>query len=528
MVCWGWDQDGRATPPVAVQLDFPDEPDALTVEPTANPGELLVSWEPIDGARWIYVGWLTSDDVLDAETGAGRDLRDAIHFAVIPSSDASYTLSGLAPSTEYFVAVGAHAADSRYDAKDLSWSSEWYRATTFPFECGEPNPLPFSDQQPSIPSCPDSPEPVVMFPDKIESDTTTGGAYAQLTLTIGNPGKLVEGSAVAIYLEDDFKVGHIDTSRTYFIGSQIGRVYVTDPVKVNIGDHFGGGDDWDILVRVPDMLPENDTGFDAWSADDASDIKLVLDKAGIRNPTEQGSHSAHYIVLAPGVRVPTLIQPGPDARNLSDLETWAEINLRVDNSPREEWVMVTGHGFNNGTAAEVFVYGPDQGYTGPDEPTCLEVVVNGDSLGWASVDRNDKFIVHFTVHQDAFAPGAVNWICAADSEAGNPRFANEAKVFALTESVDVSPDSGSPGDKITLRAQDYPQPTTADPATVLIRGFERSTSTWSYWLSWTDDGNNSNDDFNVDVDGNEYTLEVPHAFPDLIGLPDFFYLSLKR
>ena len=373
------------------------------------------------------------------------------------------------------------------------------------------------------------PEPAVILPDKIESDTTTSRSYAQLTLTINNPGELVEGSAVVIYLEDDFKVGHIDMNRTYFIGRQVGRVYVTDPVEIDTDDHFGGGDDWDILVRVPDLLPENDTGFDTWSADDATGLKLVLDRAGIRNPTEQGSHSAHYVVLAPGAEVPTLSQPDLDARNLSDLETKAEIKLSVDSGHRGQRVTITGHGFNNNTGAEAFVLGPKQGYDSSDQPTCIEVLIShGDSLGTASVGRNDKFTLHFTVHQDEFAPGPVNWICAADSEAGNPRFANEAKLFALTESMEVYPRSGSPGDTITLKAQDYPRPTTVDPATVHIRGYARSTRTWSRQMQWDDDGDNSNDDFSVDVDGDEYTVEIPHAFPDVDGLPDFFYLSFTQ
>ena len=103
-------------------------------------------------------------------------------------------------------------------------------------------------------------------PSTIKSSSSTGGSSLKLTLTLTDPGKLNAGSSIALYLEDDFQVGDIDKSKVYFVGAGTGRVYVTDDIIVDDDDHFGGDDDWDLQIFVPDMNPGNDTGFDAWSA----------------------------------------------------------------------------------------------------------------------------------------------------------------------------------------------------------------------------------------------------------------------
>ena len=110
-----------------------------------------------------------------------------------------------------------------------------------------------------------TPPPIAVMPDSIESSSTTGGSSVKLTLRIGEPGALTAGSSVVLYLEDDYQVGDIDMDRVYFVGRTTGRVYVTDSVAVDDDDHFGGDDDWDLRIYVPDMNPGNDTGFDNWS-----------------------------------------------------------------------------------------------------------------------------------------------------------------------------------------------------------------------------------------------------------------------
>ena len=348
---------------------------------------------------------------------------------------------------------------------------------------------------PSFPALPDA-----MIDDGIASSSTSSGAGVKLTLTIGDPGRLVSGSSIELYLEDDFQVpDEIDERAVYFVGSGgVGRVYVTRPIEIDDDDHFGGGDDWSIQVQVPDMNPDNDTGFDAWSADDAEGLQLVFTKAaGIKNPTEAGTHSVGYSVLGPGDSA----NDGPDTE-LGVLTTYAKISLSADDGGRGKELTITGTGFNNDTGAEVRVY------VSQDEPDCQTVMLEGEKLGEASVGKDDKFTLTINVHQDEFDGGAgtagtgVNWICAADAESGNPRLAQKAKPFELTPTVSVDPSSGSYGDEITLKARDF--------------GGELSEITLGPTKKWTNDGNSGNDDFDVDIDGSDYVFDLPGGLDAVI------------
>ena len=335
--------------------------------------------------------------------------------------------------------------------------------------------------------------------DSITSSSTTGGSDVKLTLTIGEPGMLTAGSSVVLYLEDDFQVGDIDESRVYFVGHSTGRVYVTDAVAVDDDDHFGGDDDWDLRVYVPDMNPGNDTGFDNWSADDAKNIRLVLDKAGVKNPTEEGDHSVGYTVLAPGASV----SEGPE-HALDDLETKAKITLSDEDAGRGKEITVTGTGFNNGTGAEVRVLVSDTDLTeGDAEANCRNIMLNGDLLGSALVGSDDKFVVTFTVHQDEFDAGAVNYICAADAEAGAPRGASAVKVFKLEASATVSPASASYGDEVTVKARDF-----VDPISRITLGPT---------CAWTRAGGD-NDCFTPDEDDNDFVFDLPGDLEEQIQI----------
>ena len=145
------------------------------------------------------------------------------------------------------------------------------------------------------------------------------------------------------------------------------------------------------------------------------------------------------------------------------MKTLAKISLSDEDAGRGKEITITGSGFNNGTGAEVFVF------VSNDKPASCEALV-GDastgklgtmdsmkkqeerhSLGTALVGSDDKFVVTYTVHQDQFNMGAVNHICAVDSEADNPRFSDDVDTFDLEGSLSVSPASASYGD------EDYPQ-----------------------------------------------------------------------
>ena len=342
--------------------------------------------------------------------------------------------------------------------------------------------------QAQAPDNPFASDPVApeMIPDGIDSSSTSGNAGVKLTLTIGDPGELVSGSSIELYLEDDFQLpDEIDERDVYFVGrGGIGRVYVTDPIEIDDDDHFGGDDDWSIQVQVPDLNPDNDDGFDAWSAEQAMGLEIVFTKsAGIKNPTEAGSHSVGYAVLGPGDDA----NDGYDVR-LDDLTTSAKISLSKEDGGRGTAITITGTGFNNGTGAGVYIMVSDT------EPTCQEIVAADEKLGEAEVGGDDKFSIDITVHQDEFDPGPVNWLCAVDAEAGDPRFSS-VKKFDLGPSISLDPTSGSYGDEVTLKARDFDG--------------ELRSITLGPTKTWTNDGNDDNDDFDVDRDGNDYTFDLP-------------------
>ncbi|MDE2684574.1 MAG: hypothetical protein OXI54_10570 [Chloroflexota bacterium] len=334
--------------------------------------------------------------------------------------------------------------------------------------------------------------------DAIDNSSTTGGAGVELILTIASlPMNAVDGSSVELFLEDDFQVPDtIDRGSVYFTvpGGNLnqnngGRVYAQYAVEIDDDDHYGGDDDWSIRVFIPDMNNAENSGYNGPTM--GQTVNLVLTKAaGIKNPTEAGTHSVGYKVLGANDEpneTDGIIQLGTVA-------TVAKISLSDEEDTRGKEVTVTGTGFNNGTGAEVYVLVAD---TKP--ASCMDLVANDDkvSLGTASVGSDDKFTVTFTVHQDDFDPGAVNHICAVDSEAGNPRFSSDVDTFELSPKITLDPSSGSYGDEITLEARDFKS------------GTKLSSITLGPTMSWTNDGNSDNDDFEVEIDGNDYIFDLP-------------------
>ena len=238
-----------------------------------------------------------------------------------------------------------------------------------------------------------------------------------------------------------------------------GRVYATDPIDVDDGDHFGGNDDWSIRVYVPDMNTSDDADGFQWP-DMGQTVTLVFTKAaGIKNPTEAGVHSAAYRVLdadgdANGDGTSDVNSDSAERGRITlpTSETEAQVSLSDEDAGRGTEITGTGTGFNNGTGAKVYVLVAD---TAPE--SCEALVANSaaESLGEASVGSDDKFVVTFTVHQDEFDAGPVNHICAVDSEAGNPRFSSDVDTFDLEPSVTVSPYSANFGDEVTVKPRDF-------------------------------------------------------------------------
>ena len=342
-------------------------------------------------------------------------------------------------------------------------------------------------------------------PDTVSSSSTSGGVGVELILTIQSlPMDAVDGSSVELYLEDDFQVpDSIARDTVYFTvpnggddQNNGGRVYSAYGVDIDDSDHFTANkDDYSIRVFIPDMNDADDTGYNGPTM--GQKVNLVFTKAaGIKNPTEAGTHSVGYSVLGPNREAndgPMYSTKSGDAMQALDddmkalndkvalamhdsaaeesigLKTLAKIVLSDEDAGRGKEITVTGSGFNNGTGAEVFVL------VSNDKPAdCKTLVTKGKSkdlvvdskgkmeefhsLGKAEVGSDDKFVVTYTVHQDEFNAGAVNHICAADSEAGNPRFSSDVDTFILEASVTVDPASANFGDEVTVKPRDFVHP----------------------------------------------------------------------
>ena len=339
------------------------------------------------------------------------------------------------------------------------------------------------------PPTPEPTEPPTIDPvagDMIESSSTSGGAGVELILTIKSLSMdAVAGSSVELYLEDDFQVpDSIARDTVYFTvpGGDIdqnggGRVYTADPVEIDDSDHFTENkDDYSIRVFIPDMNNAENSGYNGPTM--GQTVNLVFTKAaGIKNPTEAGTHSVGYSVLDAndeandGPMYSTksgdamqdandkveLAMHDADASESIGLKTLAKISLSDEDAGRGKEITITGSGFNNGTGAEVYVL------VSNNKPADCRTLITKDlaageerhSLGKAEVGSDDKFVVTYTVHQDEFNAGAVNHICAADSEAGNPRFSSDVDTFILEASVTVDPASANFGDEVTVKPRDF-------------------------------------------------------------------------
>ena len=216
---------------------------------------------------------------------------------------------------------------------------------------------------------PDMPTPVpAALPDAVvTSSSTSASSGPELQLMIKELDRaMAVGSSIVIYLEDDFaEPASIPTSSVYLVatgGTTIeqettgdgSRVYVTVAPKLKTDDYFDPDkSDVSIQVLVPDMCPnatddcEGDNGLHM-----GQKITLVIESdSGIKNPSEEGTHSTGYTLLSPTQRVGDI----PAGGKLNTLRTWSKIALSDVDNKRGYELSVTGSGFNDGTTAGAYV-----------------------------------------------------------------------------------------------------------------------------------------------------------------------------
>ena len=340
----------------------------------------------------------------------------------------------------------------------------------------------------------------------LESSSDTSSAGVKLTLTIELDQNLTGSSWVEIYLEDDYQEpGSIAKENVIFEargapttgGSNVdvNTTFTAAAVEIDDGGEIDGEEDAVVIsARIPDMKDGDATGYPEAGQ---TLVMVVSDAAGIKNPSEEGMHSTGFSIIG-----------GTDDRadeagmKLDDLPTWAKITLSADDGGRGKEVTISGSGFNNDTTAEAFVYVSES----ETEPTCQMVVDMGDSLGTAAVGSDDKFSIAFTVHQDEFDAGMVNYICAKDSESeGGNRYASAVKGFEVKDSLSITPEAVVSGEEVTLKPRDF-----------------MSSATLKYvYLGGTEMENTlmcCGSDDPVQADGSDYVFDMPGGYSDSLRI----------
>ena len=394
-------------------------------------------------------------------------------------------------------------------------------------QCGDngtpPPPDPTDPGTPTTPTTPGTGSDVM-----INSSSTSGSATVELKLTVKLTEDVPVGGAVVLYLEDDFQEpDSISASDVYFVVSpgsnntalktgNGARVYATQAPEIDTDDHFTPDkSDIDIRVSVPDLCTTDTPDCQDLNGLMSGDtVTMVIQKsAGIKNPSEAGTHSVGASILGPTDNVGGPMY-GDDMIDGAPLSTLAKISLSdVDNSRGYE-MTVTGSGFNDGTTAGVYVLhisgtepgnemrnanlwnalncdemndafglmGDDAKSEGTSPCTmynglsadhkaavgmddyfssgygemalCDAIVRSGTKVGGAVVGSDDKVAVTFEVTAPTFGPGQTNHICMVDGEG---RMSDtDVEDFKLEPSIRVVPDSVNSGDTVNVFAQDYP------------------------------------------------------------------------
>ena len=320
----------------------PSDPTAVTgLSPAAADTSVTLSWTAPDKSQFP----ITSHEV--EKQAAGASSWDSVADDLAADAT-SYMVSGLTAGTTYNFRVRAVAGMRG------QFEGPWEMVSAM--TTGGQTPPSSTDDGTACGSAADS---------CMKSSSSTGSAAVKLTLTIEMLAKDLTGSSwVEIYLEDDYQEpGSIAKENVIFeargipttggSGVDVDTTFAAAAVEIDDGGKIvnpDGDDDEDVVVisaRIPDMKDGDATGYPKAGQ---TLIMVVSDAAGIKNPSEAGSHSVGFSIIG-----------GTDDRadeaemKLTDLPTLAKISLSDDDGGRGKEVTISGSGFNDGTEAEAFV-----------------------------------------------------------------------------------------------------------------------------------------------------------------------------
>ena len=356
-----------------------------------------------------------------------------------------------------------------------------------------------------------------MMEKAVTSSSNSGSATVELKLVVTLTEAVPVGGAFVLYLEDDYQEpDSISASDVYFVSTPShvttgrgSRVYATQAPEIDTDSHFTADKkDIDIRVSVPDMCTTDTPTCQGANGLRAGDtVTMVIQKsAGIKNPSEAGSHSTGYAILDSTADVPS----GPSGSGFmkaNELKTVAKISLSDVDNKRGYELTVTGSGFNDGTTATAWVLGrkpttaewwnaldcaemnalvdPNEAVADAEMGTspctmydgltdahemivdeadttkgyaemgvCRVVINKGTAAGSGLVGSDDTVAVSFEVTVPTFSAGKNNYICMNDGE--DRQSDTDVEDFHLEPSIRVVPSTVSSGDTVNVFAQDYP------------------------------------------------------------------------
>ena len=371
--------------------------------------------------------------------------------------------------------------------------------------------------------------------DSISVNSTVARASVQIQLVIAQlPTTLAAGSSIVLYLEDGYDVPSTIGSRAVWFTvsgnaddrqADHGRHY-PDHIEIDIGNYFGGDDDNAIRVYIPDMAygdtPGISQGFQGPVAGET--LTLTIHKsAGIKNPSEIGSHSLGYSILGPGAGA--AIPSSTPQHRLPDAKFFAKFGMSHDSGAPGQVVTVSGSGFNNGVSGLLYMkhyaddangnptagrwIAPAAGARGTlssrGDPnaaiadaaavaanctnarrigqlgecplavgdvmtlaeTCIDIIDHGTQMDRGNptniVDRDGRVVIEFTVATPPFRLGNKNLLCMMDGAGGTS--GDDVEHFTLLPPLPVVV-ALDPSIRVA------PNPVNAgDPVTVLAEGF---------------------------------------------------------